>query len=245
MFGLDTKEMSEGMKGGNFSAPKVDSPLDNSSLNNAAVAAPEKTPDPATTVATEEPKVTEPVKEPEVKEPIPNEPVQTEPAKDEVKTPETKAPETNTVEDTKAPEPVKTFEQELSERTGGNFKTVEEMKTAMEALKAAQGDKFHDDDMKRLNELKRSGVKFDKQFWDMQGVDFESMNDPEAIIIEHMKNLDGYGDYTDKQLLLEIKDKYKKSEWLALESVLQGLYQHNLPNLFAVFLEQLFAALQQ
>jgi len=215
MFGQTPEQMADAMKGSDLldKVPEADS-----SLNNTAPAAPESKPAETAPAAKVEPEKTEqeavetlkPIDKPEdVKAPEP-----------EVKAPEVKEPEVKkVVEETKAPEVVKTFEQMFEDKKSG-FKSLDEMQETIEALRANQGDKFHDEEMKKLNALKASGVKLDDQFWAMQSKDFEGMKDPESILIEHMKHLDGYGDYTDKQLLAEINDKYNKSEWLDEDDVL-------------------------
>lgn len=103
----------------------------------------------------------------------------------------------------------KSFEELLEEKTGGKYKKWDDV----EPLLAPKESEFADDEMRTLNALKKQGVKFDKEFWDIQGKDFASMKNPDEILLESMRRSKDYKGWTDKQLLLELDDKYRKKDW--------------------------------
>jgi hypothetical protein len=104
---------------------------------------------------------------------------------------------------------VKSWEEEFAERTGGKYKSWDEV----EPLLAPKESEFADDEMRALNALKKQGVKFDKEFWEIQGKDFAGMKSPDEILLESMRRNKDYKGWTEKQLQLELDDKYRKREW--------------------------------
>jgi len=120
---------------------------------------------------------------------------------------ETPVAETIVADDIK---PTKTWEQEFEERNGGKYKSWDEVDKLINAPKE---DPFADDEIKTLNELKKQGVKFDNDFWELQTKDFANMKDPDKILLESMKRNKDYEGWSDKQLLLELDEKYRRKEW--------------------------------
>jgi hypothetical protein len=103
----------------------------------------------------------------------------------------------------------KSFEEYLAEKTGGKYSKWEDV----EAEIKPKDDPFADDEIRTLNELKKQGVKFDKDFWELQTKDFNSMKDPDEILIESMRRNKDYKGWTEKELKLELDEKYRRKEW--------------------------------
>lgn len=104
-------------------------------------------------------------------------------------------------------EPIKTFAQQLEELSGGKFKDwkeVEPLLTPKEEL---------DEEIRHLAELKKQGVKFDKEFWELQTKDYSQMNDPFEVLLESMRKNPDYEGLSDKVLGHLINEKYKMDDW--------------------------------
>jgi len=103
--------------------------------------------------------------------------------------------------------PVRTLEELITEKTGGKFKSYEEIESALNK------DPFHNEEIKLLNDLSKSGQEFDDTFWKLKSKDFKSMTDPEQILLEKMRLDPDYAGYNDKTLRLELDDKYRRKDW--------------------------------
>jgi len=88
--------------------------------------------------------------------------------------------------------PVRTLEELITEKTGGKFKSYEEIESALNK------DPFHNEEIKLLNDLSKSGQEFDDTFWKLKSKDFKSMTDPEQILLEKMRLDPDYAGYNDK-----------------------------------------------
>lgn len=114
-----------------------------------------------------------------------------------------------------APEQVaekpKSFEELLAERTKGKFNKWEDVEPIINAPK----DEFVDDEVRHWNELKKKGVKLDKQFFELQNLDVEGLKDPKAILIQTMK-LKGEN-LSDRALNVQLEKKYGISAWIDKE----------------------------
>jgi hypothetical protein len=115
---------------------------------------------------------------------------------------------TKPVETEKQPEVAhKSFEELLSERSGGKFKDwneIEPLLTSQEEL---------DEEIKHLAELKKQGVKFDKDFWNVQTSDYENMTDAVDILAEAMRLKPEYKGWSREEIEWEIKNKYQVNKW--------------------------------
>lgn len=123
-------------------------------------------------------------------------------------TPEITEPIVTETPVTETPIPSKTLEETLAEWTGGKVKSKEDI----EQLLTPKELKFANPEIARLNELVEQGVALDEEFWKLQSKDFKSL-DPEQVLIEAMRQDKNYQGWTDKELKLELDDKYKRKEW--------------------------------
>lgn len=127
------------------------------------------------------------------------------------KTTDTKTAEevkTTTTETTKEQVPTKSFDELLAETSGGKFKSWKDIEEALQPKEV-----FADEEIKTLNELRKQGVKFDKEFWDLQSKDFANMKDPDELLKESMRRKPEYAGWTERELQLEIDDKYRRKDW--------------------------------
>lgn len=108
------------------------------------------------------------------------------------------------------PVKIKSFEEELSERTEGKYKSFDDIKKDLEAPK---GETFFDDEIKHFNELKKKGVKIDKEFLELQSKDFDTMK-PMEIHIEALKLKDENKGLSDRTLAIKLNKLYNISEWM-------------------------------
>jgi hypothetical protein len=121
---------------------------------------------------------------------------------------ETTTPETTQVETTTTTtEPIKTFAQQLEEVSGGKFKDWKELEPLLTPREE------YDEEIRHLAELKKQGVKFDKEFWELQTKDYTQMSDPFEIIKESMRKNPEFDGLSDNVLEHLINDKYKINDW--------------------------------
>lgn len=109
-----------------------------------------------------------------------------------------------------AAETPKSWEEQFSEKTKGKFKTWEEVESILNAPKEE-----YDEEIKALAELKKSGVKFDNDFWELKTKDYDKLKDPIDILKESMKWKPEYKGWSNDEIEYEIKQKYKQAEWSA------------------------------
>lgn len=109
-------------------------------------------------------------------------------------------------------EKTKSFEDYLAERSAGKYNKWEDVESVINAPK----DEFADDEVRHWNELKKGGVKINKEFFELQSLDLESLkNDPQAILLQTMK-LKGEN-LSDRTLKVNIEKKYGVSTWVDKE----------------------------
>lgn len=127
----------------------------------------------------------------------------------EVKKEEVVSSEAPATESAKEEVPViKSWDEQFTEKTGGKFKNWEEVESLLNTPKEE-----YDDEIKHLAELKKSGIKFDNDFWELKTKDYEKLSDPVAILKETMKWKPEYKGWSDEEIDYEIRTKYKQSEW--------------------------------
>ncbi len=150
-----------------------------------------------------EPVVTEPVVEPTKVEPTTTEPAKVEPV----------VTTTTTTTEPAKTEPVLSFNEQLEkyveEQTGGKFKKFEEIKTVLDAPKVEL-----DPEILHFQNLKKSGVVLDKDFFQLQALDVDSMEDPEEIVLEAMRRKPEFKNLSDRALKFKINEKYNINEWI-------------------------------
>lgn len=104
--------------------------------------------------------------------------------------------------------PSKSFEELLAEQSAGKFKSWKEVDDLINIPK----DEL-DEEIKHLNELKKSGVKFDRDFWEVQTKNYASMTDPFEVLLESMRLKEENKGLSDDVLLFKLKDKYQFDKW--------------------------------
>jgi 2-polyprenyl-3-methyl-5-hydroxy-6-metoxy-1,4-benzoquinol methylase len=108
---------------------------------------------------------------------------------------------------------VKSFDEEFSERFEGKYKSPDEIKAILNAPKI----EFADDEVKHWNELKKSGIKLDKEFFELQALnldgDAKGDIDPQFVLLEAMKRKDEGKGLPEKTLQHLINKKYNFNEW--------------------------------
>jgi len=103
----------------------------------------------------------------------------------------------------------KSFEDQVAEKTGGKFKTWEEIESVLSAPKEEL-----DEELKHWQDLKNKGVKFDAEFFELQSKDFASMDNPLDIRMEAMRRHPDYAGLSDKTIEIQLDKKYNLSEWI-------------------------------
>jgi len=140
-------------------------------------------------------------------------------------TPATPAPEPTptpaaTPEPTPEPKPeptptpvVKSFEEELFEKTGGKYKTYAELESALTPKEV-----FANEKIKHLNELAAKGVDVtSKEFLELQSLDIDKMDKVDDILFEKWKRGEEGKGLSDKTIRYEINKKYNVNEWIEKE----------------------------
>jgi hypothetical protein len=112
------------------------------------------------------------------------------------------------VEKTPEPPVVKSFEEQFAETTGGKFKSWKEVE---ELLSAPKEDL--DEEIKHFQELKKSGTKFDREFFDVYTKDYDSMTDAADVLKEAMRLEEDNKGISDKALEYKLKAKYNFDKW--------------------------------
>jgi hypothetical protein len=116
------------------------------------------------------------------------------------------------------------FEERLAKKTGGKkwadlSKDIEEyqkIKPEYETLKTTPKDEFADDEIRHWNELKKKGVKFDDDFWQLQRADYDKLNpskDAMKINVELFKLRDENKGLSDKALEFKVRKEYNLDDW--------------------------------
>lgn len=109
--------------------------------------------------------------------------------------------------------PVKSFEEHIAEKTAGKFNKWEDVEKVINAPK----EEFADENIKHWNELAKKGIKLDKEFFDIQALDVDSMIDPEKIVLETMRRKPENKGLSDTTLRVELNKKYNYDEWIEKE----------------------------
>lgn len=89
------------------------------------------------------------------------------------------------------------------------------LKEELEKAKKTPKDDFVDDDVRRINELKKAGTKFDKEYFELMNKDFDAIHKENPInsILEAMRLKDENKGLTNKALLYKIKTQYQLDKW--------------------------------
>lgn len=119
------------------------------------------------------------------------------------------------VEDTKKEEIVsqKSLDDYISEKFEGKYKTFDEYETSL-TPKEAEPLKYANETVQRINELAEAGINITPELLALQGKNFKDMTDPEKLIKEDMILSGKYEGWTEREIQLDLDDKYRRSEWL-------------------------------
>ncbi len=113
--------------------------------------------------------------------------------------------------------PVKSFEDYLKEKTQGKFEKWEDVEQIINTPK----EEFADDEVRHWNDLKKKGVKLDKEFFELQSLDLtggaDGIVDPEYVLLQAMKRKEATQGLSDKTLHVELNKKYNYDEWKGKE----------------------------
>lgn len=105
------------------------------------------------------------------------------------------------------------LEKYLAEKTAGKFKKFEEIEAVIN-----RPVEEYDDDIKRLQELKRSGVTLDKDYFELQNLNLDGdengIVDPEFVLIEAMKRKQETAGLSSRTLLNQLNKKYDYNGWI-------------------------------
>ncbi len=108
---------------------------------------------------------------------------------------------------------VKSFDEELFEKTGGKYKTYAEIEQALTPKEV-----FANEKIKHLNDLASKGIDVtSKEFLEIQSLDIQGMTDAEQLIFEKWKRGDEGKGLSNETIMLDIRDKYKVEEWIEKE----------------------------
>jgi hypothetical protein len=109
---------------------------------------------------------------------------------------------------------VKSFEEELVERSNGKYKSWAEM----EADLTPKELKFANDKIKRFNELAEKGVDVtSREFLELQSLDVDKLDKVDDILFEKWKRGEEGKGLSDKTIKFEINKKYNVNEWIEKE----------------------------
>jgi len=104
----------------------------------------------------------------------------------------------------------KTLNELLAEKSGGKFQTYEDLEREL----SKPVNEFADDEIKRWNDLKKKGVKLDKEFFELQAEDFSKIENPVTILQKDMELLNPEGKGLSKKTIeIEIVRKYNMNDW--------------------------------
>lgn len=121
---------------------------------------------------------------------------------------------TETVEETvenTIPE-AKTLDDYISEKFEGKYKTFDEYEASIKP-KEVESLQYANDTVKRIQELALAGFNITPELLSLQGKDFRGMTDPEALVKENGLLTGDYKGWSDREIQLELDDKYKRKEW--------------------------------
>lgn len=149
---------------------------------------------------------------PKVEPPKNEEPPKVEPPKNEeppkVETPKVEPPKNEEPPKVEPPVVQKSFDEEFLARFDNKFKSVDEIKALLEKPEF----EFADERLEHWNELAKKGIKIDREFIELQGKDYENMDNPLDAIVEAMK-ISEFKGMSDNVINLELNKKYNFSEW--------------------------------
>lgn len=107
----------------------------------------------------------------------------------------------------------KTWDEEFSERFENKYKSVDELKSILNTPKEEL-----DPEVKHWQELKKAGVKIDKEFFEIQNLkldgDAEGNIDPHYVLLEAMKRKKEWEGLPERTLKNQLNKKYNLNEWI-------------------------------
>lgn len=100
------------------------------------------------------------------------------------------------------------FEKYLEEKTKGKYKKFEEVENVLNTPKEEL-----DEEIKHWNDLKKKGIKIDKEFLELQAIDFDKIEAVDDIIFEKWKRSEEGKGLSEKAIRTLINKKYNVDEW--------------------------------
>ena len=154
---------------------------------------------------------------PEVVTPLVATPIVAEVVTPLVVTPEVVAPEVVTPEviptETVVTPVTKTWEETLFEKSGGKFKSLEDIDLALTPKEV-----FANEKIKHLNELASKGIDVtSKEFLELQSLDVDKITKVEDVIYEKWKRGEEGKGLSESTIRYEINKKYNVDEWASKE----------------------------
>lgn len=108
------------------------------------------------------------------------------------------------------PPPVsKTLEEYIAEKSGGKFKSWDEIESQINAPKV----EFANEEIKKLNELAAKGIKLDEEFFEIQRKDYENSEDASFILKDALRYRDNMKGLSETTLNVQLNKKYNYDEW--------------------------------
>ena len=95
----------------------------------------------------------------------------------------------------------------MKEKSKGKFTKWEDVESTLNTPK----EEFADDLVKQINEYRKTGGKFDKEWLRLQSTDYNSIKNPSELLAEKLK-LEEPG-ITDIEVKLAIEERYRLSDW--------------------------------
>lgn len=121
---------------------------------------------------------------------------------EKVVSPETKVESTS-------PPATKTLEEYIAEKSGGKFKSWDEIESKINAPKV----EFANEEIQKLNELAAKGIKLDKEFFEIQNKDYETTQDASFILKDALRYRDNMKGLSETTLNVQLNKKYNYNEW--------------------------------
>lgn len=108
------------------------------------------------------------------------------------------------------PPPVsKTLEEYIAEKSGGKFKSWDEIESQINAPKV----EFANEEIQKLNELAAKGIKLDDEFFEIQRKDYENSQDASFILKDALRYRDNMKGLSETTLNVQLNKKYNYDEW--------------------------------
>lgn len=116
---------------------------------------------------------------------------------------------TETKVESTPPPATKTLEEYIAEKSGGKFKSWDEIESQINAPKV----EFANEEIQKLNELAAKGIKLDEEFFEIQRKDYENSEDASFILKDALRYRDNMKGLSETTLNVQLNKKYNYDEW--------------------------------